>query len=102
MPSKPSRRVNVAVVGLGFMGVTHLRSYLDNPQARVVAVCDAMKLPENGVLRGVAGNIKQSGGLRLGAQVKVYREFDELLADRDVDLVDICTPTALHPAHGHS
>jgi predicted dehydrogenase len=88
----------MAVVGLGFMGVTHLRSYLNNPKARVVAVCDAVRLPENGVLRGVAGNIKKSGDIRLGAQVKVYRQLEELLADREVELVDICTPTALHPA----
>jgi predicted dehydrogenase len=88
----------VAVVGLGFMGVTHLRAYLNNPQARVVAVCDQTRLPEKGVLRGVAGNIKKSGDLRLGAEVKVCREFEELLADREVELVDICTPTALHPA----
>ena len=67
-------------------------------QARVVAVCDAVRLPENGVLRGVAGNIKKSGDIRLGTRVKVYREFDELLADRDLELVDICTPTTLHPA----
>jgi predicted dehydrogenase len=88
--------VNVAVVGLGFMGVTHLRSYLNNPQARVVAVCGLNRLPKNGVLGGVAGNIKKSGGLKLGADVKIYREFSELLTDHDVELVDVCTPTALH------
>ena len=87
----------MAVVGLGFMGVTHLRSYLNHSQARVVAVCGLGRLPEKGVLRGVAGNIKKSGDIRLGAQMKVYRQFDELLADHDVELVDLCTPTALHP-----
>jgi len=97
MATKNSQKVNVAVVGLGFMGVTHLRSYLNNPQVRVVAVCDATRLPQHGVLRGVAGNIKKSADIRLGAQVKVYRQLDELLTDREVDLVDICTPTALHP-----
>lgn len=90
--------VNVAVVGLGFMGVTHLRAYLNNPKARVVAVCGLNRLPENGVLRGVAGNIKKADDLRLGPSVKVYRQFDELLADRKVEIVDICTPTSLHPA----
>jgi len=98
MSRKKSRHVNVAVVGLGFMGVTHLRSYLNYSKARVVAVCGLDRLPKNGVLRGVAGNIKKSNDIRLGAQVKVYRRFDELLADHDVELVDLCTPTALHPA----
>lgn len=88
----------MAVAGLGFMGVTHLRSYLDNPQVRVVAVCGGLRLPEKGVLRGVAGNIKKSDDIHLGAEVKVYRRFDELLTDREVELVDICTPTTLHPA----
>ena len=81
MTRKPAQPVNVAVVGLGFMGVTHLRSYLSNPGARIVAVCDATRLPEKGVLRGVAGNIKKSGDIRLDTQVKVYRQFAELLTD---------------------
>jgi len=90
-------RVNVAVVGLGFMGVTHLRAHLDDPQSRIVAVCDARRLPVNGVLAGVAGNIQKSADIQLGTQVRVYREFEEVLGDSEVQLVDLCTPTALHP-----
>ncbi len=92
-----SKPVNVAVVGLGFMGVTHLRAYLTNPVARIVAVCDAVRLPVNGILAGVAGNITKSDDLNLGAQVKVYRQLAEVLADPEVELVDLCTPTPLHP-----
>ncbi len=92
-----AQRVNVAVVGLGFMGVTHLRAYLSNPQARVVAVCDAVRVPVNGVLGGVAGNIKKSDDIHLGPEVKVFRKLEELLADSEVQLVDLCTPTPLHP-----
>lgn len=95
--SEGSARVNVAVVGLGFMGVTHLRAHLENPQARIAAVCDAIRLPENGVLRGVAGNIKKSDDIHLGPDVKVYRRIEDLLLDPAVQLVDICTPTPLHP-----
>ena len=92
------KKVNVAVVGLGFMGVTHLRAYLDNPAARVVAVCGASRLPVNGVLSGVAGNIKKSDDIVLSKDVKVFRELAELLADPEIELVDICSPTPLHPA----
>ncbi len=91
-------KVNVAVVGLGFMGVTHLRAYLDHPQAQVTAICGNTRLPVNGILAGVAGNIQKSNGIVLGSKVKVFQKFEELLADPKVDLVDVCTPTALHPA----
>ena len=60
-----SGTVNVAIVGLGFMGVTHLRAYLEARGARIVAVCDAVRLPVNGVLQGVAGNIKKSDDINL-------------------------------------
>ena len=97
MRKKNSRRVNVAVVGLGFMGVTHLRAYQKIANARIVAVCGMTRLPKNGVLRSVAGNIKNADDdIHLGAKVKVYRQFVELLADPEIELVDICTPTPLH------
>jgi predicted dehydrogenase len=92
-----SEKINVAVVGLGFMGVTHLRAYLASDAARVAAVCDVSRLPVNGVLQGVRGNIKtNSDDIHLGAQVKVYRKIEELLADEEIQLVDICTPTPSH------
>jgi predicted dehydrogenase len=94
---RPGGRVNVAVVGLGFMGVTHLRVYQQLKHARIAAVCDAVKQPVNGVLAGVAGNIGKSDDIHLGSQVRAYRHLDEVLADPGVDLVDICTPTPLHP-----
>ena len=92
----PNKRVNVAVVGLGFMGVTHLRGYQHVEAAKIVAVCDSVRLPVNGVLEGVAGNIKKSDDIDLGPKVKVYRKLEEVLADPEVDLVDLCTPTPLH------
>jgi len=95
---KSNRKVNVAVVGLGFMGVTHIKAYQQLKAAKIVAVCDSVRLPVNGVLAGVAGNISGSGDLDLGRQLKVYRALDELLADAEVDLVDLCVPTPLHPA----
>ncbi len=95
---KKHHRLNVAVAGLGFMGVTHLRAWQKIRGARITAVCDATRLPENGVLRGVSGNIKDSADIRLGPGVRTCREFAELLALPGVDVIDICTPTPLHPA----
>lgn len=91
-----SRKVNVAVVGLGFMGVTHLKAYQQLKAARIVAVCDSVRAPVNGILPGAAGNIRGADVLDLGRKVRVYRQLDEVLADPQVDLVDLCVPTPLH------
>src|ERR1043165_6394589 len=88
-----TQSVKVAVVGLGFMGVTHLRAYQQTPGACIAAVCDAVRLPVNGVLQGVAGNIKKSDDIDLGSNVTVYRKLEVVLADPSIDLVDLCTPT---------
>jgi len=90
--------VNVAVVGLGFMGVTHLRAYLDNPMARIVAVCGANRLPVGGILPGVTGNIQDATDIHLGREVKVFTQLDDLLAEPEIQLIDLCSPTFLHHA----
>jgi predicted dehydrogenase len=90
------RKVNVGVVGLGFMGLTHLKSYRQLPGARIVAVCDAARAPVDGVLAGMTGNVTGSDAIDLGREVKVYRKLEEMLADRAVELVDLCVPTPLH------
>jgi len=94
----PKSSVNVAVVGLGFMGLTHIKSWRQIPQARITAVCDAVRLPVDGVLAGVSGNITGSDAIKLEPDVKVYRDFAAVLTDPNVDLVDLCVPTPLHPA----
>jgi predicted dehydrogenase len=90
------REINVAVVGLGFMGLTHIKAYRQIEGARLVAVCDAVRLPVDGVLAGVSGNIAGADAIKLAPEVKAYRGLDELLACPEVELVDLCVPTSLH------
>ncbi len=78
------------------MGVTHIKAYRQIPSAKLAAVCDAIRLPVNGILPGVSGNITGSDAIDLGPEVKVYRSLEEVLADGTVDLVDLCVPTPLH------
>ncbi len=96
MSNASSRPVNVAVVGLGFMGITHIKSYQQLPDAKLVAVCDAYRQPVNGVLPGISGNISSPDTLELGRDVRAYKELDDLLKDGGVDLIDLCVPTPLH------
>jgi len=96
MSNLNSKPVNVAVVGLGFMGITHIKSYQQLPGARIVAVCDAVRLPVDGVLAGVSGNIHGTDAINLGKSIRTYKKLEDLLADTGVDLIDLCVPTPLH------
>ncbi len=89
--------VNVAVVGLGFMGVTHLKAYRKLKHARLAAICDAVRLPENGDFSTIAGNFDTGDPLKLDlTQVKATKDLNELLADPAIDLIDLCVPTPTH------
>lgn len=96
MSNNPSRKVGVAVVGLGWMGVTHIKACLQLESANLVAVVGRNRLPMNGVLSGVGGNVGGGEDIQLGTNVKVYSRFEDVLADPAVELVSICVPTPLH------
>ena len=92
------KTVNVAVVGLGFMGVTHLKAYRQIPGARIAAICDAVRLPVDGDFSTIGGNIGSADVLKLDmTQIKATKNLDELLSDPGIDLIDLCVPTLAHP-----
>ena len=92
----------VGVVGLGFMGRTHVAAYRAAAAAghpnRLVAVCDR----EAARLAGESGARGNLEGERPGepvfdpAGVETYEDPARLLADDAVELVSICTPTDSH------
>ncbi len=89
--------INVGVIGLGFMGVTHIKAYRRIPNARVAAICDAFKLPADGVIASVAGNVADPDPVTLDlTQVQSTKDYREVLANDDIQVVDICLPTAQH------
>jgi predicted dehydrogenase len=95
--STANNKVNVGVVGLGFMGVMHIRAYQHVRGARVMAVCDPIRQPVDGVLTDPGGNVGDAAPVKLNMkQVKAYRALDEMLANPEVELVDVCVPTHLH------
>ncbi|MFZ2640368.1 MAG: Gfo/Idh/MocA family oxidoreductase [Verrucomicrobiia bacterium] len=88
--------VNVGLIGLGFMGVTHFKGYKNIQNARVVAVCDGIEKRLTGDWRDIKGNIGDSGGVQDLTGIATYKEVDKLLADPNVQFVDICLPTGAH------
>ena len=92
------KTVNVAIVGLGFMGVTHIRAYQKIPGVRIAAICDAVFLPEDGDFSKISGNVGPAEPLKLDMTgVKATRNLDDLLRDPEIDLIDLCVPTLAHP-----
>jgi predicted dehydrogenase len=91
--------VNVGIVGCGFMGLTHIKAYRKLQGVRIGAICDAVALPVDGDFSNVAGNIGDADPVKLDmTQVKGFKSFDELLAQPDIELIDLCVPTTAHPA----
>ena len=74
--------MRVGLVGAGFMGGVHLDAYAGIPEAEVVGVADAR------IESAVAG--AEIAGAR------PYASYEELVAAEDVEVVDVCLPTAFH------
>lgn len=77
------RKLRVAVIGTGYIGNVHCEQL--------------MRLP-NVVLAGVADKNSQlvsEGAQRFGVE-KIYKDAEEVIADRTIDVIHNCTPNNLH------
>src|SRR5215208_6682963 len=74
--------MRVGLVGAGFMGGVHLNAYAAIPEVEVVGVADART------------EAAVAGAKMVGA--RPYASFEELVAAEDVEVVDVCLPTAFH------
>src|SRR5207244_4498267 len=99
-----SKIVGVAVIGLGFMGATHIAAYQsaarDGYPCKLIAVCDPKASRRKGELWDVGGNaVSDMSGHKLAfdpSEVAAYEDADALLSDPRVDLLSICTRTDTH------
>lgn len=78
----PSEQLTRAVIGVGGMGMGHVKSI--NTSCKLLAVCDV----DAAHLR----NAVQAGG----PDCKGYRDFREVLERKDIDIVHIPTPPHWH------
>ncbi len=76
----PSDKLTKAIIGVGGMGMNHI-PYGDTP---VVAVCDVNKKHLDAAVQ------------KIGNGVKSTKDFREILAMKDVDIVHIATPPHWH------
>ena len=88
--------VRIGIVGVGFMGYTHFEAATGLKGARVAAIATRDKKKLAGDWTSIQGNFGPRGGQVDLAKVKKYADYRELLADPDIDLVDLCLPTGMH------
>lgn len=88
-PDAPSRKLNLAAIGLGGMGNGNLGAFLGHEGVRVVAVCDVDERHANAARDRVNKQYKDTG-------CAVFRDFRALLARGDLDLCSIAVPDHWH------
>ncbi|MDF2441783.1 MAG: hypothetical protein JWN98_2767 [Abditibacteriota bacterium] len=88
--------IKVGIIGIGFMGVTHFKALQQIEGARVAAISTRDEQKLNGDWRSIKGNFGDSGGVQDVSQIARYPQWEEMLADESIDLVDVCLPTHLH------
>src|SRR6476661_32323 len=90
--------VRIGIVGLGFMGWIHYLGTRGLKGAQLAAVCSRDQKKLSGDWTSIRGNFGPPGEIVDLSAIKKYDSLDKLLADPDIDLVDICNPTHLHPS----
>lgn len=94
---RPNDKVNIGLIGCGRIAREHnLPEILKYDSARVVAVCDldSKRMAEGKKFIEDSYNTKAD---KTGAvKVKMYRDYRELIADKSIDAVLICTPDHWH------
>lgn len=89
--------INVGIIGLGFMGATHIKAWQACTGARIAVICNPSGRHLDGDFTDVSGNLGTDPPLKLDmTQVRGLRSYEELLDDPSIDIIDICTPTHTH------
>lgn len=86
----------VGLIGMGGIARAHMQGYAALAQRAVVtACCDRELARATGASAGTSINLEALAGTAVEA--RPYTDYRDLLADPEVDVVDICLPTRLHP-----
>lgn len=88
--------MNIAVLGLGYMGATHVSAWKQVSGVTLAAVMSSDERKLSGDLTAIEGNLGNSGELLDFSNVRKHRTLEAALADPGIDAVDICLPTDLH------
>jgi predicted dehydrogenase len=88
--------MKVAIAGLGFMGLTHLKAWRNVPGVEITAVSSDDPKTLSGDLSGIKGNLDVGGETFDFSSAAKYSDAFECVRQADADAVDLCLPTKLH------
>lgn len=77
------QKLKIAVIGAGSISDEHLKAYRNHPDVEIYAICDINE--ERARLKGA----------KYGAS-NIFSSYQELLADREIDAVSVCTWNVSH------
>ena len=80
-----NRDFNVGIVGFGWVAGAHVDAIRSVRGMKVTAVCSRRQLDPAMLSKS------------FGTAPKLYNDYEAMLADPEIDVVDICTPHPLHP-----
>ena len=89
--------VRIGIVGIGFMGRIHFLASQKLVGGRVTAICSRDPKKRAGDWSGTRGNFGPEPGQVDLAGVTAYDSLEAMLADPNIDLIDICNTTTHHP-----
>ena len=85
----PSERITLGMIGLGSMGLRHVRGFLQETDCQITAVCDVDAKRRTAAASVINGHYGDAGCAE-------FRDFRDLLAKPDVDTVCISVPDHWH------
>jgi predicted dehydrogenase len=85
----PSNRIVLGCIGIGWMGESNMRAFMEQPDCVVAAVCDVDSSHLDSAKKLVDEKYKNT-------DCAAYHDFRELLARPDIDAVSVATPDHWH------
>ncbi len=88
--------MKVGIVGIGFMGWMHWLAYQRIEQAQITAICTRSEKKLSGDWTGIKGNFGPQGEQVDLSGISCHAQLDDILADPEVEMIDICLPPNMH------
>jgi len=80
-----NNKVKFAIVGCGRISYRHIEAITANQGAELVALCDL--------------NLERARERGMDLNVKLYRDYNQMLKEQEIDVVGIMTPSGMHAEH---